>query len=133
VHIMTGPIHVCGAEPGDVLQVDILDLWPRKNPKSGKTYGVNAAASWGYQWRQPYKTGVIWRCHRGACDCRLQYAGGLEVLTLHMQSAIAGVRTGSSPVIVLQHVRVSCVCMTCQADHARCLLRSDKPLMTCEV
>jgi len=36
VHIMTGPIYVCGAEPGDVLQVDILDLFPRKNPKTGK-------------------------------------------------------------------------------------------------
>lgn len=36
MHIMTGPIYVCGAEPGDVLQVDILDLWPRKNPKTGK-------------------------------------------------------------------------------------------------
>lgn len=22
-----------------------------------QTYGVNAAASWGYQWRQPYATG----------------------------------------------------------------------------
>lgn len=33
---MTGPIYVCGAEPGDVLQVDILDLYPRKNPKTGK-------------------------------------------------------------------------------------------------
>eukprot|EP00775_Hariotina_reticulata_P001825 gene1825-2159_t len=25
-----------GQEPGDVLQVDILDLYPRKNPKTGK-------------------------------------------------------------------------------------------------
>lgn len=33
---MTGPIYVCEAEPGDVLQVDILDLMPRKNPVSGK-------------------------------------------------------------------------------------------------
>lgn len=27
---------MCGAEPGDILQVDILDLMPRKNPKTGK-------------------------------------------------------------------------------------------------
>ena len=27
-------------------QVDILDLEPRINPASGKTYGTNAAASW---------------------------------------------------------------------------------------
>jgi acetamidase/formamidase len=36
-HIMTGPIYVCDAEPGDVLQVDILELTPRKNPATGKT------------------------------------------------------------------------------------------------
>ena len=47
VHVLTGPIWVCGAEPGDVLQVDILDLTPRKNPSTGKTFGSNAAANWG--------------------------------------------------------------------------------------
>lgn len=57
VHIMTGPIYVCGAEPGDVLQVDILDLKPRKNPRTGKAYGSNAAARWGYQYRTPFKSG----------------------------------------------------------------------------
>lgn len=51
VHVLTGPIYVCGAEPGDVLQVDILDLTPRKNPSTGKSYGVNAAAWWGYHFR----------------------------------------------------------------------------------
>jgi hypothetical protein len=30
-------------------QVDILDIEPRINPRLGKTYGTNAAASWGYQ------------------------------------------------------------------------------------
>ncbi len=29
-HVMTGPVHVRGAEPGDVLQVDILDIQPRQ-------------------------------------------------------------------------------------------------------
>ncbi|MCM3781377.1 acetamidase/formamidase family protein [Neobacillus mesonae] len=51
VHIMTGPIAVEGAEPGDVLEVRILDmkLRPNGNEKyAGKTYGVNAAANWGY-------------------------------------------------------------------------------------
>jgi acetamidase/formamidase len=47
VHILTGPIFVCGAEPGDVLEVKILDLAPRPsaNPDyAGKTFGSNAAA-----------------------------------------------------------------------------------------
>jgi len=51
VHILTGPIFVEEAEPGDLLKVEILDLKPRKNPKTGKTYGSNAAAWWGFQAR----------------------------------------------------------------------------------
>ena len=53
VHILTGPIHVCGAEPGDVLEVKILDLAPRPsgNPDyPGKTFGSNAAAWWGFHY-----------------------------------------------------------------------------------
>lgn len=51
VHILTGPIAVSGARPGDILEVRLLKLWPRPcaNPKyPGKTYGCNAAAWWGY-------------------------------------------------------------------------------------
>lgn len=69
VHILTGPVAVAGAVPGDVIQartglnlvhflirfqcsrvamqVDILALRPRINPATGKTYGINAAAWWG--------------------------------------------------------------------------------------
>jgi acetamidase/formamidase len=41
VHILTGPIHVRGAEPGDALAVTILDMAPRL------PYGSNCAANWG--------------------------------------------------------------------------------------
>ncbi|NEV03174.1 AraC family transcriptional regulator, partial [Bradyrhizobium sp. UFLA 03-164] len=44
---------VRGAEEGDVLEVRIIDVAPRPcaNPKySGKAFGSNAAASWGYQY-----------------------------------------------------------------------------------
>lgn len=51
VHILTGPIFVEEAQPGDLLKVEILDLKPRKNPKTAKTYGSNAAAWWGFQAR----------------------------------------------------------------------------------
>jgi len=50
-HILTGPIEVCGAEPGDVLEVRILDLYPRpsKDPEAhGKTYGANVAGGAGF-------------------------------------------------------------------------------------
>ncbi|GAB4813977.1 hypothetical protein N2152v2_001023 [Parachlorella kessleri] len=57
VHILTGPIYVCGAEPGDVLQIDILDLSPRWNPSTGQCFGSNAAANWGYQFRAGFTDG----------------------------------------------------------------------------
>ena len=41
VHILTGPIEVEGAEPGDTLVVRILDMAPRL------PYGSNCAANWG--------------------------------------------------------------------------------------
>lgn len=66
VHILTGPIKVADAEPGDVLEVRILDmsLRPSGNPAyAGKTYGVNAAANWGYLYgdmvEEPTKREVI--------------------------------------------------------------------------
>jgi acetamidase/formamidase len=53
VHICTGPVHVRGAEPGDVLEVRILDVSPRAchNPTfAGRAFGSNAAASWGFHY-----------------------------------------------------------------------------------
>ena len=50
VHVLTGPIYVNGAMPGDVLKVEILGLRPRVNPATGMTFGINAAAWWGYQY-----------------------------------------------------------------------------------
>ncbi|HEY7627077.1 MAG TPA: acetamidase/formamidase family protein [Ilumatobacteraceae bacterium] len=41
VHVMTGPIAVRGAQPGDTLMVRILDMWPRL------PHGSNCAANWG--------------------------------------------------------------------------------------
>ncbi|KQT17742.1 acetamidase [Methylobacterium sp. Leaf399] len=51
VHICTGPVAIRGAEPGDVLEVRILDVAPRPcaNPTfEGRSFGSNAAAWWGY-------------------------------------------------------------------------------------
>ncbi len=41
VHIMTGPIHVSDAQPGDTLRVELLGMTPRL------PYGSNLAANWG--------------------------------------------------------------------------------------
>lgn len=54
VHICTGPVSVRGAEPGDVLEVRILDtrFRPSANPDhKGKAFGVTAAAWWGFHYK----------------------------------------------------------------------------------
>ncbi|MDO9710909.1 acetamidase/formamidase family protein [Paracraurococcus lichenis] len=54
VHICTGPVAVRGAEPGDVLEVRILDVMPRPcaNPEyKGLAFGSNAAANWGFHYK----------------------------------------------------------------------------------
>src|SRR5277367_1764332 len=53
VHICTGPVYIRGAEPGDILEVRIMDVKPRPcaNPAyAGTSFGSNAAAWWGFQY-----------------------------------------------------------------------------------
>lgn len=53
VHICTGPIAVKDAEPGDVLEVRILDIAARasRNPDfEGRVFGSSVAAWWGYHY-----------------------------------------------------------------------------------
>lgn len=54
VHICTGPIYVHGAEPGDVLEIRILDIVPRASchpSHHGRIFGSNAAAWWGFHYK----------------------------------------------------------------------------------
>jgi acetamidase/formamidase len=46
VHIMTGPIHVEGAKPGDILEVRYLTMQPRF------AHGSNLAANWGHLYEE---------------------------------------------------------------------------------
>ena len=53
VHICTGPIAVREAQPGDVLEVRILDIVPRpsRSPQfEGRVFGSSVAAWWGYHY-----------------------------------------------------------------------------------
>jgi acetamidase/formamidase len=55
VHICTGPVFMRGAEPGDILEVRIIDVKPRPcaNPAyPGKSFGSNAAAWWGFHYKE---------------------------------------------------------------------------------
>lgn len=69
VHICTGPIAVKGAQPGDILEVRILDVAPigSANPKyKGKAFGSTAAAWWGFHYKdmveepKPREVITIW-------------------------------------------------------------------------
>ncbi len=53
VHICTGPVAVKQAQPGDVLEVRILDIVPRPSrnpPYQGRVFGSSVAAWWGYHY-----------------------------------------------------------------------------------
>ncbi len=53
VHLLTGPVAIENAEPGDILEVRILDVRPRPACKacySGKCFGSNVAANWGFHY-----------------------------------------------------------------------------------
>jgi acetamidase/formamidase/AraC-like DNA-binding protein len=55
VHLCTGPIAIKGAEPGDVIEVQIRDVHPRycANPAhSGRAFGSNAATWWGFHYKE---------------------------------------------------------------------------------
>jgi acetamidase/formamidase/AraC-like DNA-binding protein len=55
VHICTGPVAVKDAQPGDVLEVRILDIAPRpcRNPDfEGRVFGSSVAAWWGYHYNE---------------------------------------------------------------------------------
>jgi acetamidase/formamidase/AraC-like DNA-binding protein len=55
VHICTGPVAVKDAQPGDVLEVRILDIVPRpsRNPNfEGQVFGSSVAAWWGYHFNE---------------------------------------------------------------------------------
>lgn len=66
VHICTGPVYIHDAEPGDVLEVRILDILPRpsRSPDyEGRCFGSNAATWWGFQYSdlitEPRKREVV--------------------------------------------------------------------------
>ncbi|WP_347557140.1 acetamidase/formamidase family protein [Robbsia sp. KACC 23696] len=68
VHIMTGPIHVKGAQPGDMLEVRYLSMTPRCR------YGSNLAANWGYLYKE---MGEKERVTIYELDAAAQYASAL--------------------------------------------------------
>ncbi|MBB3771588.1 acetamidase/formamidase [Angulomicrobium tetraedrale] len=66
VHLLTGPIAVEGAQPGDVLEVRVIDTYPRPsaNPAyKGRFFGSNPSANWGFQYNdlieEPKKREVV--------------------------------------------------------------------------
>jgi acetamidase/formamidase/AraC-like DNA-binding protein len=55
VHICTGPVAVEGAAPGDILEIEILDIVPRPSQApdfAGRSFGSNGAVWWGYHYQE---------------------------------------------------------------------------------
>jgi acetamidase/formamidase len=55
VHICTGPVAVKDAQPGDVLEVRILDMVPRASRNThyqDRVFGSSVAAWWGYHYNE---------------------------------------------------------------------------------
>jgi acetamidase/formamidase/AraC-like DNA-binding protein len=66
VHICTGPVYISDAEPGDVLEIRIVDIRPRPSNHPdhlGRCYGSNAASWWGFHYddllTEPKKREVV--------------------------------------------------------------------------
>jgi acetamidase/formamidase len=70
VHIMTGPIFVEDARPGDILEVRYLRMTPRC------AYGSNLAANWGYLYKEFGETErvTIYQLDAGAGHASALYA-----------------------------------------------------------
>lgn len=78
VHICTGPVYVQDAEPGDVLEIRILDIQTRPAAADeyiGKSFGSNAASWWGFHYHdlltepKPREVVTIYEIEHAAHDC----------------------------------------------------------------
>jgi acetamidase/formamidase len=70
VHIMTGPIYVEGAKPGDILEVRYLSMTTRCR------YGSNLSANWGYLYKEFGETErvTIYQVDVGGNTAKAHYA-----------------------------------------------------------
>jgi formamidase len=74
-HVLSGPVHVNGAEPGDLLVVDILDLGPPTEP--GQQWGYTGIFS--QQNGGGFLTDVYPDAHKAIWDLRGLYASSRHV------------------------------------------------------
>jgi acetamidase/formamidase len=83
VHIMTGPVFVDNALPGDTLEVRILGITPRL------PYGSNIAAWWGYLYRDFNKERItIYKFDIGTRLARAMFAFDYRTTPLYNQPGI---------------------------------------------
>ena len=70
VHLMTGPIYVEDAKPGDMLEVRYLQMSPRFN------YGSNLAANWGHLYQEfgEKERVTIYKIDRNSNQAEAHYA-----------------------------------------------------------
>jgi acetamidase/formamidase len=103
-HIMTGPIYVEGARPGDMLEVRYLSMRPRC------AYGSNVAGQWGYLYRElgAKERVTIYKINAGGNTAQALYAydypGKYDILgkvtrcpACDRQTALKGLRVPVRP------------------------------------
>jgi acetamidase/formamidase/AraC-like DNA-binding protein len=126
VHICTGPVAVAGAEPGDVMEVRILDVMPRPSVSPqyfGRCFGSNAATWWGFHYNElltepkPREVVTIYEIHS---DDNHEFARAVYNFrwtpqtdpygVVHSTIDYPGVRVDHSTVVenheVLKHIRI---------------------------
>jgi formamidase len=83
VHIMTGPVFVDGAMPGDTLEVQILSITPRL------AYGTNIAAWWGYLYKEFNKERItIYKFDVGTRLARAAFAFDYTTTSLYTSAGV---------------------------------------------
>src|SRR5215218_5881434 len=93
-HVLSGPIHINGAEPGDLLVVDILDIGPPTGP--GNQWGYTGIFS--KQNGGGFLTDVYPEAHKAIWDLRGLYATSRHVPDVEF----VGIRhPGSSAALLL--------------------------------
>jgi acetamidase/formamidase len=101
VHIMTGPVYVEGAMPGDTLEVRVLDMTPRL------PYGTNIAAWWGYLYRDFKKERItIYEIDTAAGVARAAFGFDFTATPLYTTPGIVSPLVPTARESILRSIRV---------------------------
>ncbi|MDR3507097.1 MAG: acetamidase/formamidase family protein [Caulobacteraceae bacterium] len=115
VHICTGPVAVKGAEPGDVIELRILDVRARPSANAlyaDRAFGVNTASWWGFHNKdmmtEPRPREVV-TVYEIDCSAEMDYATAIYSYRWTPQTDPDGVvhSTIDYPGVVVDHSKIT--------------------------